>query len=65
MEGFVIHVYAAEMCSGAMMYTPTFINIDSGIQKLMRDTQTAWSSHKPTIIFQNTKIRLKMAVSGK
>jgi hypothetical protein len=27
--------YAIEMGSGAMMYIPSFIKIDSGIQKLM------------------------------
>jgi hypothetical protein len=37
----------------------------SGIQKLIggftnRHAQTAWSSHKPTLIFQNKETRLKM-----
>jgi hypothetical protein len=32
--------YAVEMGSGAMIYIPSFINIGSGIQKLMGDTQT-------------------------
>jgi hypothetical protein len=27
--------YAVEMGSGAMIYIPSFINIDSGIQKLI------------------------------
>jgi hypothetical protein len=32
--------YAVEMCSGAKRYIPRFVNISSGIQKLMGDTQT-------------------------
>jgi hypothetical protein len=33
--------YAIEIGSGAMKYIPSFIKIDSGIQKLIRgDTQT-------------------------
>jgi hypothetical protein len=33
--------YAVEMGSGVMIYIPSFIKIDSGIQKLKReDTQT-------------------------
>jgi hypothetical protein len=34
-----------------MIYIPGLINIGSGIQKLMRDsqTQTAWRSRKPTL----------------
>jgi hypothetical protein len=41
--------YAAEMGSGAMICTPSFMKIGSGIQKLMggyTDTQTAWKSRK-------------------
>jgi hypothetical protein len=42
--------YAVEIGLGAMIQTPSFIKIDSGIQKLIRrgytDTQTAWKSHK-------------------
>jgi hypothetical protein len=38
--------YAVEMGSGIMIYIPNFIEIGSGIQKLIRegctDTQTAW-----------------------
>jgi hypothetical protein len=38
--------HAVPMGSGAMIYIPSFINIGSGIQKLMgegfRDTLTAW-----------------------
>jgi hypothetical protein len=39
--------YAVEMGSGAMIYIPGLIKIDSGIQKLMglgggTQTQTAW-----------------------
>jgi hypothetical protein len=47
------------------MYVPNFIKIGSGIPKLMggihrlTDKKTAWSSHKPTIIFQNKESRLK------
>jgi hypothetical protein len=28
-------MYAVEMCPGAMIYIPSFINIDSAIQKLV------------------------------
>jgi hypothetical protein len=49
--------YAAEMGSGAMIYIPSFIQIGSDNQKLIRgggggrftDIQTAWRSHKPTL----------------
>jgi hypothetical protein len=39
--------YAVEICSGAMIYIPSFIKIGSGIQRLMgsgifTDTQTTW-----------------------
>jgi hypothetical protein len=58
--------YAFEMGSGAMIYIPSFIKIDSGIQKSkwrgnsQTDSQTtAWRSHKPTIILQNKESRLK------
>jgi hypothetical protein len=48
--------YAVEMGSAAMIYIPSFIQIGSGVQKLIRgggytDTQTAWRSHKPIFIF--------------
>jgi hypothetical protein len=45
--------YAVEMGSDVMIYIPSFINIRSGIQKLMGDThtQTGWRSHMPTFIF--------------
>jgi hypothetical protein len=47
--------YAFEMGSGDMLYTPIFIKIYSGIQKLIvggyTDTQTARRSHKLTFIF--------------
>jgi hypothetical protein len=49
--------YAVEMGSDAMIYMPSFINIGSGIQKLI-DTQTTWTSHKPTFIFSNNENRL-------
>jgi hypothetical protein len=47
---------AVEMGSGAMIYIPGFIKIDSGIQKVMEgggfaDRQTAWRSHKRTFVF--------------
>jgi hypothetical protein len=35
--------YAVEMGSGAMIYTPSFIKIGSGIRKLIRDTHTQHS----------------------
>jgi hypothetical protein len=42
--------YAVEMGLGAMIYTSDFINIGSGIQKLIRgDTQTGRRSHRPTL----------------
>jgi hypothetical protein len=45
--------YAVEMCSGAMIYIPSFIKIGSAIQKMMvginRHT-AALRSHKPTYI---------------
>jgi hypothetical protein len=56
--------YTAEMDSGAMMYVPRFIKMDSAIQKLIggihrnTETQTAWRSHQPIFIFQNMKSRL-------
>jgi hypothetical protein len=37
--------YAVEMELGAMMYIPSFIEVDSGIQKLIwgyTDTRRAW-----------------------
>jgi hypothetical protein len=36
--------YAVEIGSGAMIYIPNFIKIDSGIRKLIGggDTQIAW-----------------------
>jgi hypothetical protein len=48
--------YTAAIGSGAMTNIPSFIKTGSGIQKLMgegfthRETQTAWRSHKPTLI---------------
>jgi hypothetical protein len=40
------------MGSGVVIYIPIFIKIGSGIQKLIGwDTQTAWRSLKPTLIF--------------
>jgi hypothetical protein len=55
--------YAVEMGSGAMMYITGFINIVSGIQKLMRGgggkfTHTASWSHKSIFIFLNKESKL-------
>jgi hypothetical protein len=54
--GGIYEVYAVEMGSGAMTYIPSFIKTGSGIQKIMGgggliQRQTAWASHKPTLIF--------------
>jgi hypothetical protein len=58
-------MYAVEMGSRAMIYIPSLIKIDSGIQKLMRkgftDTQTVWSSQKPTFIYLNNESTIKIA----
>jgi hypothetical protein len=49
--------YAIEMGSDAMIYIPSFMKIDSAVQKLIggihrhTDAQIAWRSHKPTFIF--------------
>jgi hypothetical protein len=56
--------YAAEMNSGAMIHTrfhkDWFCHSDADGGG--GDTQTAWRSHKPTlIIFQNKESRLKRA----
>jgi hypothetical protein len=53
--------YGVEMGSGVMVYIPSFINIGSGIEKLIGwDTQTL-RQHKPTLIFfQNRESRLKI-----
>jgi hypothetical protein len=46
--------YAVEMGSGAMIYTPVFLKTGPGTEKVNRgDTQTARSSHKLTLFFQN------------
>jgi hypothetical protein len=37
--------YAVEMASGGMTYTPSFIEIGSGIQKLLRDTPPNTHTH--------------------
>jgi hypothetical protein len=46
---------AVDMGSGVMLYIPSFVNIGSGIQKLLgvihRHTQKALRCHKPTFIF--------------
>jgi hypothetical protein len=45
--------YAVELDSGVMIYIPVFINIGSGIQKLLGggDTQrqSEWRLRKPTL----------------
>jgi hypothetical protein len=49
--------YAVEMGSGAMVYTPSFMKIGSGIQKLIGGggeftyPQTAFWSNNPSCIF--------------
>jgi hypothetical protein len=51
--------YAVDMGSDAMIYIPSFIEIGSTIQKLIRGiqrhththTHTAWRCHKPIFIF--------------
>jgi hypothetical protein len=51
-----IYEYVVEMCSGAMINIPSFINIDSSIQKLIggggfKDTDNMEIIHKPTFSF--------------
>jgi hypothetical protein len=42
--------YVIEMGSGAIIYILSFIQIGSGIQKLLGgDTQTGWKLHKSTL----------------
>jgi hypothetical protein len=52
--------YAIEMGSGAMIYKPSFINIGSGIQKLIRSTHRQHgdciSLH---LFFKNKEYKLK------
>jgi hypothetical protein len=46
--------YAIEMSSVAMIYTPNFVKIGLGIEKLMggfTDTETTWRYHNRSIIF--------------
>jgi hypothetical protein len=53
--------YALEMGSGTIIHIPSFLKIESAIQKLMGgyiDIQTARRSHKHTFIFQNKESRL-------
>jgi hypothetical protein len=56
--------YEVEMGSGAMIYIPTFIKIDSAIQKLMwgEFTDTAWRSHKPILIFPKYRKHAKSSI---
>jgi hypothetical protein len=50
--------YAVEMGSRAMIYIPSLVKIDLGIQKLIgEDTQTTRRSHKPTSGKYTTKIQ--------
>jgi hypothetical protein len=61
-----IMIYAIKMGSNSMIYIPSFIKIDSGIQKLIRDLQThretAWSYVICLLLFffQNKEHRLKI-----
>jgi hypothetical protein len=52
--------YAVEMDSGAMIYISGFINICSGIKKLIGgiNRHKTWGSHKPTF-FRKKESRLK------
>jgi hypothetical protein len=46
--------YAVQMGSDGMIYVSSFIKIRSGFSNLIvgyRGIQTAWISHKPTLIF--------------
>jgi hypothetical protein len=44
-DGVGFMKYAVEMGSGAMMYIPSFIKIDSGIQKLTRGHSQTHRQH--------------------
>jgi hypothetical protein len=49
--------YAIAAGSGAVICIPSYIKIGSGIQRFKGgfiDTQTAWSSHKPTFISRHS-----------
>jgi hypothetical protein len=65
------------MGSGAVIYIPSFIKIDSGVQKLIggdtqthtniqthTHTRTAMESLKPTLFFQNKESMLKKRNAG-
>jgi hypothetical protein len=53
--------YAVEMGSGAMIYKSSFVNIGSGISKLIRgDTDSKVISEAYFYFFQNKKSRLKV-----
>jgi hypothetical protein len=41
--------YAVETGSVAMIYTPSFKKIGSGIQNFMGGGFTGWKRHKPTL----------------
>jgi hypothetical protein len=54
--------YAVEMGSSAVIYIPNFIQIGSGIQKLIAgggliDTQTAWRSPKTKFLFTSATMK--------
>jgi hypothetical protein len=51
---------AVEMSSGAMTYIPSFIKIDSCIQKLMRVIHRMVISQVCFLSFQNKESRLKI-----
>jgi hypothetical protein len=60
--------YVAEMGLGVIIYIPSFLKIDAGIQKLLvgihtyTDTQTARCSHKTTFIFLTSLLCYKPSV---
>jgi hypothetical protein len=58
--------YAVEMDSGAMIYTPSFIKIGSGIQKLLGEDTQAHRQQGDLIsllsFFKNKESRLKIKV---
>jgi hypothetical protein len=62
--------YAVEMGTGAMIYIPSFIKIDSAIQKLIGGIHRYTDTHRQYgdrlrlfLRFQNKESRLKLAVS--
>jgi hypothetical protein len=58
-------IQAVEMGSGAMIYTPSFIKIGSGIQKLIEGIDTQQVGIISLLsFFQNKESRLKIAVKS-